>query len=151
MGITDADTELLRQLLAIKGTPAAVLPQLETLLAGRVDEQTLSQFTNVIRSLEGTAVEPMLRIDFSVVDDIHYYNGFVFKGFINGLPGSVLSGGQYDKLMKKMKRTDRAIGFAVYLDMLERLEESGDAYDVDAVLLYDDTTALPVIRRKAES
>ncbi len=150
VGVADADTELLRQLLAIKGTPAAVLPQLETLLAGRVEEQTLSQFTNVIRSLEGTDVEPMLRIDFSVVDDIHYYNGFVFKGFINGLPGSVLSGGQYDKLMQKMKRTDRAIGFAVYLDMLERLEDAGDAYDVDAVLLYDNTTALSVIRRKAK-
>ena len=28
---------------------------------------------------------------------------------------------QYDKLMKKMGRRSRAVGFAVYLDMLERL------------------------------
>ena len=42
------------------------------------------------------------------------------------LPGSVLSGGQYDTLMKKMGRKDRAIGFAVFLDMLERLTEEDD-------------------------
>ena len=31
-----------------------------------------------------------------------------------------------DALMKKMGRKDRAIGFAVFLDMLERLTEEGD-------------------------
>ena len=49
----------------------------------------------------------------------------------------VLSGGQYDKLMQKMKRSARAIGFAVYTDLLERLEESRDDYDVDTLVIYD--------------
>ena len=55
------------------------------------------------------------------------YNGIAFKGFISGIPGSVLSGGQYDALMRKMGRKDRAIGFAVFLDMLERLTEEEDS------------------------
>ena len=57
-----------------------------------------------------------------------------------GVPASVLSGGQYDKLMQKMKRTAGAIGFAVYMDMLERLETVGQQYDVDVVLLYGEST-----------
>lgn len=150
-GIAEENIALLRSLLAMNGSPATVLPQLEGLLKGKVSDATLTQFQNVIHSLAGSGAEDLLRIDFSVVDDMHYYNGFVFKGFIKGLPGSVLSGGQYDKLMDKMKRSDRAIGFAVYTDLLERLEQSADPYDVDAVLLYDPDAALSVIRQQAEA
>ena len=56
-----------------------------------------------------------------------YYNGIAIKGFINKIPESVISGGQYDRLMAKMGRKSKAVGFAVYLDALERLpEKRGD-------------------------
>ena len=51
------------------------------------------------------------RVDFSAVSNIKYYNGIVFKGFINGIPQAVLSGGQY-RIMGR-----NGIGFAVYLDL----------------------------------
>ena len=54
---------------------------------------------------------------------MNYYNGVLFKGFAAGAPDSVLSGGQYDKLMQKMGRQAKGIGFAVYLDQLERLSD----------------------------
>ena len=60
-----------------------------------------------------------VEIDFSVTSDTNYYNGFVFKGFIDGIADGVLSGGRYDTLLHKMGKTSGAIGFAVYLDMLE--------------------------------
>lgn len=150
-GLSDEDTQLLQRLISTAGTPDVVLPQLETLISGKVRRQRLDQFREVIGALSTSSIAPMIRIDFSVVDDIHYYNGFVFKGFVNGIPGSVLSGGQYDKLMKKVGRTDRAIGFAVYLDMLERLESAQEGYDVDIVLLYDETTPLTEIRKAAKA
>ena len=68
----------------------------------------------------------MLRLDLSVVGDTNYYNGLVFKGFIRGVPDAVLSGGQYDNLMRKLRRRSRAVGFAVYLDLLDRVEETAD-------------------------
>ena len=143
-GIRDAHTELLRTLISTAGAPEQVLPQLETLLTGLVNADTWTQFRTVIEALGN---DPMLRIDFSVVNDLHYYNGFVIKGFVQGLPGSVLSGGQYDKLMQKMNRSAGAIGFAVYLDMLERLEQPGSGFDVDTVLLYDAQTPLAALRQ----
>ena len=68
-------------------------------------------------------------IDFSVVNDMNYYNGIVFKGYIKGIPAGILSGGQYDSLLVKMGRRSRAAGFAVYMDLLERFEikEPADA------------------------
>lgn len=149
--LSQEDTELLQKLITTCGAPETVLPQLETLLQGKVRAARLEKFREVIGSLLLSSVAPLIRLDFSVVDDIHYYNGFVFKGFVNGIPGSVLSGGQYDKLMKKLGRTDRAIGFAVYLDMLERLEEGATGNDVDIVLIYHEDTPLQTIRRAAKA
>ena len=68
-----------------------------------------------------------INIDFSIVDSAAYYSGVVFKGYINGVESRVLSGGRYDKLMRKMGRKSGAIGFAVYLDALERADEKADA------------------------
>lgn len=141
-GISAENTEILKQVCATSGDAAVVLAQMKVLLAGVTDLALLEQLEQIITALDTSA---KLRIDFSVVDDIRYYSGIVFKGFVPGLPGSILSGGQYDKLMKKMDRKGGAIGFAIYLDMLERLETLPE-YDVDTLLLYDSTTPLSQLR-----
>jgi ATP phosphoribosyltransferase regulatory subunit len=64
--------------------------------------------------------EPDINIDFSIVNDISYYSGIIFQGYIDGIPTKVLSGGRYDKLLRKFGKNSGAIGFAVYLDLLER-------------------------------
>ena len=81
----------------------------------------------------------IVRLDFSVVGNIGYYNGLVFKGFVSGVPEGLLSGGEYNGLMRKMGKSENAIGFAVYLDALERLAQN-DEVDVDTVVLYDENT-----------
>ena len=86
-----------------------------------------------------------VRIDFSVIHDMYYYNGIVFCGFVRGIPNSVLSGGQYDRLMSRMGKSERAVGFAVYLDQLELLEKKAAEYDADVLLLYDTDTPLPLL------
>ena len=53
-----------------------------------------------------------------------------------GIPTSILSGGQYDSLVHKMGKDLGAVGFAVYLDLLERFYGSSDGYDVDVLLIY---------------
>jgi ATP phosphoribosyltransferase regulatory subunit len=65
-------------------------------------------------------------IDFSIINDISYYSGIIFQGYIDGIPAKVLSGGRYDKLLRKFGKSSGAIGFAVYLDLLERLSPVRD-------------------------
>ena len=146
-GIADADSEPLKQVVTVVGKPCDVLEKLAVHLS---DMPSWNSFERIVRAVMNSPVGDVLHIDFSVVDDIHYYNVIVFKGFINNLPAGVLSGGQYDNLMQKMKRKSGAIGFAVYMDMLERLNNTPDEYDVDTVLLYDENADLTAIRRKAE-
>ena len=147
-GIEAAKTEVLKQLISLYGKPEKILPELKQLLAGIVDIAPLEQLNRLINAFDDCTLKQMLRIDFSVVSDMKYYNGIVFKGFVQGIPNSILSGGQYDKLMQKMHRGSGAIGFAVYLDQLERLDTNGEQYDVDAVLLYDRNDDLQAIAQK---
>ena len=132
-GVSEETAEILKTLASIGGAPETVLPKVKALLSGKIDTKPL-ELLEQLSAILGDKI----RIDFSVVDDIHYYNGIVFKGFVRGVPDAVLSGGQYDKLMRKMKRKSAAIGFAVYMDLLERLENDAEEYDVDTILIYND-------------
>ncbi len=93
-----------------------------------------------------------IRIDFSVVNNMNYYTGIVFRGFLEGIPDGVLSGGEYTAFMNRMGKATGAVGFAVYLDMLDELDAGKkDAYDVDVLVIYgenSDTGALIALKNK---
>lgn len=78
-----------------------------------------------------------INLDFSIVNDVTYYNGIIFQGFIEGISGVVLSGGRYDNLLKKLGKNTGAIGFAVYTDSLNSYFVPESPYDVDCVLIYN--------------
>lgn len=59
-----------------------------------------------------------VNVDFSIVTDLRYYNGVVFKGYLRGSHAPVLSGGRYDNLVRSLGKSAGAIGFAVYLDTI---------------------------------
>ncbi len=130
------DGEALCKLVSLYGEPSKVIPELSLLLPE--ETEALSKLKKITYALEEAGLKGKINIDFSVINDMNYYNGFVFKGFIKGIATGILSGGQYDKLMRKMGKKSDAIGFAVYLDSLYALSENDAAYDVDAVILYDD-------------
>lgn len=145
-GISEEKAARLLALASLSGCTDEVLPRLRALLPGCPATQQLARILSAMDS----SLKPILRLDFSAVDDIHYYNGIVFKGFIHGLPGSVLSGGQYDNLMKKMHRSSGAIGFAVYMDMLQQLDSARKAFDADCLLCYAPGDTLEHIRAAAD-
>lgn len=121
-GIGMEKAELLKALASLRGRPAEVFPALWGLLGSVIAEESLSSFQAIACELEERFGSGRISIDFSVTDDMNYYNGIVFKGYLSDVPSRVLSGGQYDKLMRRMGRSSGAIGFAVYLDTLERLD-----------------------------
>jgi len=102
--------------------------------------EQFDEFKAVAEFLVSYGISENVRVDFSLTNDMTYYSGIAFKGYIKDIPVSVLSGGQYDKLMRNMGRNSGAIGFAVYLDALERLGFEDKEYDVDIVLLHGGDT-----------
>lgn len=150
-GIPESRGELLSVFVTAYGGRNRVIGSLEELtdrlcggeeggaLYARLREQ-LEEIKLLSRMLDKLPLGDRIRFDFSVVNDMNYYNGFVFKGFIDGVCDGILTGGQYDRMMARMKRTSKAAGFAVYLDLLEQLPGGRTEYDVDVLLIYGEDT-----------
>ncbi len=144
-----SEAEKAAQLAGFCGTPEEMVSMFEKMNLSESAKQQVSVLESIC-SLIPEDLRSYLRIDFSVVDDVHYYNGIVFKGFVPGVPNSVLSGGQYDNLMRKMQKKSDAIGFAVYLDSLERLGESDMNCDIDVLVLYSSQTDVKVVSERVD-
>lgn len=132
-GLDPTAADPLKALVTGYGDAESVLSMLSERFG---NNEKIAEMLAELSEILSTLPKGKIRVDFSVVNDLGYYNGIVFNGFINGIPQSILSGGQYDNLMRRMGRRSRAIGFALYLDLLEELGREPVAYDVDAVLLY---------------
>ena len=139
-GIDEKKTDVLLSLVKTYGDMQTVLEKLAPLCESGKAKEAYEELKAVCALLAKTEFADKIRIDFSVVNDMKYYNGLVFKGFVGGVCEGVLSGGQYDRLMARMGRKTGAIGFAVYLDLLEDLRENKRAYDMDLLVLYDENT-----------
>lgn len=138
----------LKTLVNTYGTPEKVLVDLKKALKDIVDPCIFSDLEAVSSLLEKEHISDAVHIDFSVINDLKYYTGIVFKGFVQGISCAVLSGGRYDSLLKKMGKDCGALGFAVYLDLLEDLDCRANDFDIDAVILYDDDSCLELISEK---
>ena len=136
--VDPAAAERLTALAELSGSFADTLSAARALSAGKECDEALAELEALYNILLLSIPADKLRLDFSIVNDMRYYNGVTFQGYVGGVPASVLSGGRYDHLLEKMGKHAGAIGFAVYLDQLEYLGIDEDAYDVDTVILYDD-------------
>ena len=124
----------------------SALDEIKPLLNGEKMHTAYDELYELYLILSSYGLTDKLYVDFSIVNDMNYYDGIIFKGFINGIYDSVLSGGRYDRLMEKLGKKMGAIGFALYLDQLERFGATDDGYDVDVLLLYgEDTPVAQVI------
>ena len=149
--VSSSATELLLLLIDSHGSPRFVLDRLEKLSSLSTARESLGELERICSLLENESFADKINLDFSVINNMNYYNGIVFKGFLDGICEGVLSGGEYDVLMRRMGRTSRAVGFAVYLDVLEGMNTDASSYDVDILLVYDEKTeAEKVIAKKNE-
>lgn len=143
-------TEILVKTASLYGNMKKVVSSLK-----EIDFDKISPYVSALEKIadyfDGSGLEERMHFDFSVIHDINYYSGIVFKGFINTIPTGILSGGQYDGLMRKMKKNSSAVGFAVYLDLLERLADDEEKFDVGALVLYDETLDAKTIKRAVDA
>lgn len=139
-GIDKEKSEKIAALAEISGTTEEILSKLGDILTSEGEIKALAEFRTLFEIIKEAGFGDNVRIDFSVGNNMKYYSGVVFNGYVEGIPTSVLSGGQYDKLLAKMKKGSSAIGFAIYLDLLERFEDECLGYDIDTVLLNDGST-----------
>ena len=131
------DASLLLNFIDLYGDSESIIPKLKAMIKTEEGMRAYKELEALCSLLSKTEFKDKIKLDFSVVNDMNYYNGIVFKGFLYGISEGVLSGGEYGKLVKRVGKDSNAIGFAIYLDLLEALENDNNDYDVDVLLVYD--------------
>lgn len=118
-GLDDAGADTLCALLTLCGGCEETLARAEAFCKNDRMRAAAAELRALTRSL--SAGGGSVRLDLSLAGEMEYYNGLVFQGYLQGLPRPLLKGGRYDLLMQKFTPGADAIGFAVYLDELDRL------------------------------
>ena len=62
-----------------------------------------------------------------------------------------MAGGQYDGMVKKLGKKCDGIGFAIYLSEMSRIPLKQQEYDVEALILYDETADFSQLILQANS
>ena len=138
--VAEKDISKLTSVAEVYGPLKESLATLAALLAdtsaGDPARQAVDELAKLYRVLDAVGCGAQFVLDFSVTNDMDYYNGVTFQGFVDGIPAHVLSGGRYDTLVKKFGKQAGAIGFAIYPNLLEQFGEDMRDNDLDVLITY---------------
>lgn len=98
--------------------------------------------------LEDYEYEEHISLDLGLINDLDYYTGVVFKGYVKGYGEMVLSGGRYDTLTKYYGQYIPATGFGLNVDDLINAIASQDESTESNYIDYKINYKKPV-RKKA--
>ena len=146
-GVEETLAQRIQRAAALWGSFEEVVPELRELSINAETERAIQELIAVYAILQINGTAGKVKIDFSVLNDLHYYNAIVFQGFIEGIPTNVLSGGRYDKLLEKFQKKSGAIGFAVYLGVLWQSAAPSRAASVDIGVYYTADADLQVLAK----
>jgi len=148
--------ETVRQIPRLYGTKS-VIEKARGLCKGvREAEEALDYLESLYSVLDENGFSENISIDLATVNDMDYYTGVVFRGYVDYTGESILGGGRYDNLMQNFGKDETATGFGVNLslvvDKLSRvfgLQESAPARKT--AVHYGDTTFLSKAQSYMES
>ncbi len=116
------------------------LKKAKKMVKNRTMERAIGDLERIYAGMKAAGTAKKLQLDFSLLNDIDYYNGIIFQGYLEQLPRNVLAGGQYDGMVKKLGKDCGGIGFAVYLSEMGRMPLPARKWDVEAMILYGEDT-----------
>lgn len=135
------------QTTKLAGPFSEIYPAAKSLSAGAQAAAALDELKTLYDTLEAADAADAIQLDLSMLNELDYYNGIVFQGYVQGAPRAVLSGGRYDLLMRRFGKNADGIGFALYLDELNRILSDRRALDADVLVLYRDGDDLALLHR----
>lgn len=145
--VNEFEAYTLIQLVSLYGPSEIVIKKLKSLFYGKQEQRLVENFEKILLSIDSKTLKGVM-IDCSACKNVKYYNDITFRGYVEGLPKAVLSGGRYDELLKSMGNNNGAIGFAVYLDEIDRLFKTEKEFDVDVLIVYDNASDVRKVLEK---
>ena len=129
--LAPAASTALKRLVRLSGGEECIAI-LDELLASVGIEQSLrgtSELAELVDGCRDLFESGSATFDFSVMNSFDYYTGLIFKGYADGIPAALATGGRYDSVLRNFGRDDvSACGFALSIERLQEvLGEQGES------------------------
>ena len=143
----DADfMEKIRLIPRLYGSKTVILKARELCRGVKKAEDALDYLENIYDILDENGFSEHISIDLATVNDMDYYTGVVFRGYVDYTGEAVLGGGRYDNLMSNFGKDEGATGFGVNLsviaDKLSRAVGVSESSEKKILVHYGDTSLI---------
>lgn len=118
LGLEDS---LLSVILDMEGSVEEVIQKARSNYLNKEMEASLDALESLTGFLDKNKLLAGVDLDLSMIPDLDYYDGIIFKGYCQDTPKKVLSGGRYDRLTQKFGVSVSAIGFMIDMDLATQL------------------------------
>lgn len=152
-GVDTETTGKLTKLLTLYGPFAVIRDEMQALVSNDEMADAITELEAIDNYFRAIGEDAGIAVDLSLVNDMQYYTGVLFRGYVQGVPTGVLSGGRYDGLLQRMQKNGMgAVGFAVNMNLLDLYfdEGKGKEYDVDILVTYDSGTDMASLSRTVD-
>ncbi|MFA9424024.1 MAG: ATP phosphoribosyltransferase regulatory subunit [Sedimentibacter sp.] len=100
----------------LEGSFSEITNQLKGLYSNDLMNQGIEELRNIDEYMKN--VTDKITYDLSMVSELSYYDGVIFRGYIDGSNKEIIKGGRYDSFTEQYGYKIPAIGFIVELDEL---------------------------------
>lgn len=90
-----------------------VLEQAKQLTGDEDAKKALSYLEEIYGVLSDAGLSDHVQFDLGLIQNIEYYTGVIFRGFVQGAGSNVISGGRYDRLIGQFGKEIPATGFGL--------------------------------------
>ena len=110
--------EKVRKIPRLYGNKSVIAKARELCTGASDAERALDYLEKVYDILDENGFSENISIDLATVNDMDYYTGIVFRGYLDYTGEAVLGGGRYDNLMSNFGENEGATGFGVNISIV---------------------------------
>ena len=122
------------------GEPEKIFGQMRGLAVNPAMSAAVDHLSAVYAHLEELGLSQYVQFDLGFTNNMNYYSGTIFKGYIESFGEPVISGGRYDTMSARFGIERPACGFGINLlrlmDYLEKNELIPEQAHAKSVVLY---------------
>lgn len=113
--------DILSNILEMQGEIEEVIDKSQSYYMNEEMEKSLNQLKELNDFIKEYGFIKNIHFDLSMITELDYYDGIIFKGYYPNSYREIISGGRYDSLTKEFGNKVSAIGFCIDIDELIRI------------------------------
>ena len=117
-----------------------IIDYTRTLTKSKAALNALDEMESLYDILSVYDVSDYVSFDLSMVNQLNYYTGIIFRGYTYGTGYSIVDGGRYDNLVKQFGKNIPSVGFGIKIDEIAKVaaEENPELSkrNISAIIAY---------------